>query len=355
MVEIGPREISGMLATLESHKLHIFPQQCVRSRHRKAACTLCADNCPTGAIVWSGSVRIDADKCIRCGLCAAVCPAGVFEARSPTNAELLRQIEGVAKATSTIAFACPRVAGGDRPGVVRLTCLGRLDASILIGSVAAGIQTIGLVDAECQSCPNSIGHVVAAQAISETDALLQACGVAPRIAFVDHTDLLDQPAGGTTRATSVKADSPSGKRAQAPQPPFNKGELPTRVPAKRLILLSGLRRLADQVVNPELNTTQWATVSIKATCTVCQMCAFFCPTGALVRTVEDGKPGLAFKNADCTACNLCRDICYTGSVELSASVDLNKVIADSSEVVWSNTQTSSQEEKVKRLRVLCEC
>jgi formate hydrogenlyase subunit 6/NADH:ubiquinone oxidoreductase subunit I len=67
--------------------------------------------------------------------------------------------------------------------------------------------------------------------------------------------------------------------------------------------------------------------------------------------LEDNKPGLAFKYADCTDCHLCREICYTASIELVARVDLRKVIAQTIEVVWSNTPTSSHEEKLKRLRM----
>ena len=81
------------------------------------------------------------------------------------------------------------------------------------------------------------------------------------------------------------------------------------------------------------------------------MCAFFCPLGALVKIEEGGKPGLAFKHAYCTNCQLCREICYTESIELGTRIDLNKVISQATEVVWSNTQTSSHAEKIKRLRM----
>ncbi len=44
-------------------------------------CTLCAQNCPAGAIEARPYERheIDQDKCIRCGTCAGVCPADAVE------------------------------------------------------------------------------------------------------------------------------------------------------------------------------------------------------------------------------------------------------------------------------------
>ena len=48
-------------------------------------CTLCAQQCPVGAIAPRPYERheIDPQKCIRCGQCAAVCPAGAIHVESP--------------------------------------------------------------------------------------------------------------------------------------------------------------------------------------------------------------------------------------------------------------------------------
>jgi formate hydrogenlyase subunit 6/NADH:ubiquinone oxidoreductase subunit I len=349
MEETGLVHIVNELEKLRSRELRVHPHQCVRLRHRKTQCSLCADNCPTGAIIWGDSVQVNAQRCTDCGLCAAVCPTGVFEASNPSNTDLLQQINELGKTNSTIAFACPQVTGEDTCGVLRVTCLGRLDASILIGAAAAGIQQVDMVDCECSGCPNNIGHSVAEQAIAESNKILQACGSASKTAFTPWSDLFDQSAVKKKQPTSSGMKMSPDETPAASQP-LHKGELPVHLPEKMELMLSSIRIFANQVVNPELDTNLWGTVSVNENCTGCQMCAFFCPTGALVKFVDDDKPSLAFKNAYCTNCRLCLETCYTSSIVLSAHVNLNKVMAQSSEILWSNNQASSYQEKTKRLR-----
>jgi formate hydrogenlyase subunit 6/NADH:ubiquinone oxidoreductase subunit I len=72
----------------------------------------------------------------------------------------------------------------------------------------------------------------------------------------------------------------------------------------------------------------WAQFELKEGCTGCQMCAFFCPTGALSKIEEDGKAGVTFRISHCTNCRLCQDICYKEVVALSSDFDLSKVLDD---------------------------
>lgn len=345
MEQTGLAQIVSEFEGLRSRELRVYPHQCVRLRHRKAQCSLCADNCPTGAIIWGDSLQVSPQRCIDCGLCAAVCPTGVFEASAPSNTELLQQINELKNETSTIAFACPRVAGEDACGVLRVNCLGRVDASILVGAAAAGIQQIDMVDYECPGCPNTIGHEVAERNIAEAGKVLQACGSTSRVAFSPWSALLDQPARKVDRSYATANETPQTSQ------PLRKGELPVRLPEKTELILSSLRAFANRVVTPELDESLWGTVSVNEKCTGCQMCAFFCPTGALSTSMEDGKPSLSFRSAYCTNCQLCLETCYTSSIALSAHVNLDKVIAQSDEVLWSNIQSATYQEKVKRLRM----
>ena len=344
--------VAELLERLQSRALSVSPYQCVRARHRKAACTLCADFCPTGAIQWGDAPRVNADRCVGCGVCAAVCPTGVFEALGPTDAELVEAAGRCGRNGSPLNLACPREAAGKLGGALRVPCLGRLDASVLVAAVAAGGQGITLLDGDCGTCPKAPGRKVVDGAAAEANAILEAAGYEARVVFGANGDGrgCDGKSGEWASAGPCEQQDESASRPE--RPALRKGELPVKLPDKRSRLLAGLRRAGAIPGGLSTATHLWAKVTVGSTCTGCLMCAFFCPTGALSRDVHEGRAALAFREADCTACGLCQDVCYTGSIELAASADLRGVTSGTTEIVWSSTQTSSREEKVRRLRGL---
>jgi len=386
MLGLGLDQLVDVLTRLESRAIRVYPRQCAKLRHRRSTCTLCADYCPVQAITWGESLQVDPDKCTGCGICAAVCPTGALEAQNPTNVELLTRIQGLAKEGASTAFACPKyleARGGDANRFLQVNCLGRLDESVLVGAVSLGAQTIWLLDGACQECPYAAGRTVAEQALQRANALLQACGVPQRIFIgpqvplgprtaprpsapegISRRDFFTLLTRQAVKTTVVAVDSVlggQGAQDEEKQPP-KKGELPVRLPAKRRLILAALRRLGKPVVasftgGGPFGPAQgelWAQFGFQEACTGCQMCAFFCPTGALSKVEEGGKVGVAFRISQCTNCRLCQDICYKEAVVLSSAVDLSQVFDDAVDVllmrdVDATPWLASPEEKLKRL------
>lgn len=369
---LGLGQIADVVTRLGAPDLAIHPQQCSRLRHRNSTCVRCVESCLADAINLQETVDVDATKCTNCGACAAVCPSGALEATNPTNAELLHRIEQ-RKGTACIAFACPKAGCGSDERVVQVRCLGRLDESVLVGAASWQVEQILLVDGPCGDCPEVGGCKHVSRLAEESNALLQAFGTPPRISFVSELPVSRSSSGPSapgeglsrraffsmlTRETRVAAAltvSSVLETANETRPEIKKGALPQHLPANRELVLQALKRLGKAAL-PDLATQSegWAICHISENCTGCQMCAFFCPTGALTREEKDGRPALAFHVARCTNCGLCRDICFWKSIELTTRIDLARVMSDACDVVSLAGEPCADKSSEAKLRRLVE-
>ena len=358
-------QVVDILDRLESHPVVVTSELCARQRHRRSTCSRCVDLCPVGAITWEEGLEIDWEACTGCGICAAVCPTGALETKGPSNDELMVRIKQVISDQDGVVFACPRAQGGCKGGAPCLTvsCLGRLDESLLVGAVAYGAASVWLVDGACAGCPQAVGRALAGAALTRSNALLQAFGVPARVAFRHDLPALPVAGGGrngsaqgvsrrglfkvlareTARVGEITAETVRDSHREHEPEARPRGDLPRALPSRRLLLLAALKRLGSPAVSTFTGDKEgvFARFSLGDACTACQMCAFFCPTGALTRVVEGGRVGLAFRASHCTNCGLCRDICYRDSVLLWPVVDLDKVLSMS--VDWLFAQEMDTE------------
>jgi len=346
MPGLAIEQVGDILDRLEQHPVAVALDLCARHRHRLSTCMACVDVCPVGAITFSEGLQIDWDLCTGCGICTAVCPTAALEARGPSNEEMLAHIQGLMSSQDAVTFACPRAQGDAQGKVACLTvgCLGRLDESLLVGAVAYGAQAVWLVDGACEGCPQAAGHAVAGAMITRANALLEAFDTPARAAFrpvlpalsgkngsasgVSRRGLFKVLARETARVGEITVETMPSRQRKQDTGPRTGGDLPKELPSSRLLLLAALRQLgspAVAVLACEENGP-FAQFRLGEGCTGCQMCAFFCPTGALSRVVEDGRIGLAFRTSHCTNCGLCRDICYRDAALLSSRVDLNELV-----------------------------
>jgi len=352
---VGLPELMEILSRLEGQAVQVQAGQCTRARHRKSTCTRCADACPTGAISWEDGLVVDAEKCTRCGACAAVCPTGALAAASPSDGDLMTRVREMASEKGQVVFACPRCieGNGDATGLVTVACLARLHEAILVGAAAFGARAVVLVDGACRECPQGKARDVAVASVGRANRLLGAFGSATRVTMqgtvppevlaalaqstlgdgLSRRGFFSLLARETVRLGAVTVDTVLSSRGQAEKQEPKKGELPVALPAKRALLLAALKRLGTPPT-ARLDVEGWATFAHTEACTGCQMCAFFCPTGALAKAEDQGKVGVAFRASACTACGLCVDACYQNAVELAAGADVRKILDDVVEYDW---------------------
>jgi len=353
MPVLGLEEFVEIMGRLEGKAIQARPQQCTRIRHRLSTCTRCADVCPTGAIKWENGLEVDAEKCTGCGACAAVCPTSALSAHSPTNGELLVRAKQVLQDLGNVAFACPRYLEANPTKAALVTnCIARLDESVLVGAVSLGAKGVWLLDGECEGCPQASCREVAASCVSRANRLLGSFGISGRIAMVPRLSAENLPEGletdveamsrrsffnllarQTARVGAIAADSVLTSHGMPAQAELKKGEMPVLVPEKRQLLLDALKRLG--VAPREGSTAEgvWLRFGFTEACTGCQMCTFFCPTGALTKWEQEGQVGVSFQMSRCVACGLCRDTCYVKAVVLTDDADLRVVLNETAKVL----------------------
>jgi formate hydrogenlyase subunit 6/NADH:ubiquinone oxidoreductase subunit I len=288
-----------------------------------------------------------------------VCPTGALSAHSPTNVELLGRAKQAIQDTGAVAFACARYQEGTPvKSAVTLTCLGRLDESVLVGALSFGAREVLLLDGACEGCPQAGCRGVAEASVNRANRLLSAFGGSGYIALVPHPPQ-DFVAGlgeadamsrrkffsvlgrQTARVGAIAADSVLASHGMPAEKELKKGEMPVWVPEKRQLLQAALKRLATAPAAGSNAGGVWLKFRFTEACTGCQMCTFFCPSGALTKWEQDDRVGVGFQVSKCVACGLCRDSCYVKAVVLLDEVDLNYVLNETVEALPMRTAESA--------------
>ena len=354
-----PEMAAAALESLASADLRVFPYRCAVMRNRNASCTLCAQACTSGAIsVDADEVTVDPELCVGCGTCATVCPTCALEARSPADAELALRARAALDALGgdTLVVVCDALWRRnadkiDPERAVRVTCLGRLDESVLVEAVARGARRVLLAHGACECCPRSAGVSTYLSVVDTANLLLETWGAQGRVELREKIPACvraQAPAAGPaydeTRRAAFAGVARTGARmlgaegagdaeaapaqggadeveAARPLKVMMDGTLPHFLPDRRERLLDALAELGEPA-DAALETRLWGRVDIdESACKGCLMCATFCPTGAIAKVVRpDGGVVLEHRPADCVKCRCCTDVCPTGALTLREDV-----------------------------------
>jgi ferredoxin len=347
-------------AALDRRGLAVRKDQCLRVRHRKSDCSRCASVCPTEAIALADDLAVSAELCSGCGACAAACPAGALVATEPSDDALRLQIARHVDNSGTVAFACAaylETRADDRPKVVAVPCIARLDESILVAAVLAGASDVVLVDAACGRCPQAALRACVETMVDDTRQLLSHWSrpVAIRLGALSKASK-PLPAAGNggisrrglfaafRRSVADPGAAPSVAPAATPvqqdgrSMPLSFDGRPKAAPERLRRLIEDLRRLGAPAKAAPVTRAPWGDVSVSAGCNGCGICAGVCPTGALAVDEQDGRWSLSLRAADCNRCGLCAQLCMAQALTLADAASMAIVLEPTPRVLVTRGQ-----------------
>lgn len=346
---------------LEKSPVLVRRDNCVAVRNRNSTCRRCVSACHANAIdVCGNEVTLSASLCTACGACAAACPTEALVPVEPSNAQVLHSATAAMEASDDTALvACARISSkrlADPASYVELPCLSRFDEVTALSLAVLGAKRILLVDGDCSTC--KFGECIAhADAAAEyANELLAAQGSAVRVerqtGFPEDV-LVENPEGlfGTTRrgffSEAVGAAKETAMTAarttvaqelglDAPEASIGErlrvtgdGTLPLVQTPRHEAAINAFYALGEPCVEA-IESRLFGNVTVDATkCNSCNMCAVFCPTGAMRRGDEGGVGApatlLEFSASSCVQCGLCVDVCWKGAVAMDSRVSLDQL------------------------------
>lgn len=352
----------GLLEKIDSPYITVHRDRCVAVRNRNATCARCADACVSGCLsIEDGEFAVSPEKCIGCGTCATVCPTCALETRHPEDKELYLQcMEAMQANDGHVVVACDKMLAAaegrfDPAKAVGVTCLGRVEESLIAMLAANGARRVTLVQSQCASCEYAASIDTARAVCASANTLLEAWGSDTRADVAEKLPAslrLEQPLGYDSRrretlerlrdeaarvADIAAAAAVAGEEAvldgDVPEETRytkvdERGVLPQFVPGRRKRLVKALASQGEPQVGT-VATRLWGQVSIDPDrCDSCRMCATFCPTGALRTCDVDGAGGLEHRPGLCVKCGCCVDVCWKDAVTLADEVPTESLMAD---------------------------
>ncbi|MEG1435234.1 MAG: 4Fe-4S binding protein [Gordonibacter sp.] len=343
--------IFGLLEKLNSTDIVVHQNRCAVVRNRNATCSKCVEACTSGCLSYDNNeLVVSPEKCIGCGTCATVCPTCAIEAQHPTDAELLQSCTAVMRATDgEVVIACEQILGAadglyDPAKVVGVVCLGRVEESLIAALAGAGAKQVSLVQAKCSACAHAKGLATAKLVCETANTLLDTWNSSLRARVTEklpavvrrddesfdvrRRDFFSTVRDEATSAAAVTADYAVREALHVEdevEPKYVKvgrdGTLPHQVPDRRVRLLASLSELGKPQ-DVMIETRLWGHVVIELDrCSSCQMCATFCPTGAISKFEDaDGVFGIQHNPGKCVKCLCCTDICVEDALWISDEV-----------------------------------
>ena len=354
-------DVTRLVAIWGRAPLKITPTLCLPIRYQKSDCRICVEKCPVNAVqVTENSISVTDKACTGCGVCASLCPTGVFEMTNLPFHHFFKKAEKYLSQGNAITLECYKVPfEHSLPLSLRVPCLAHITPGLMLKLLSIGAKEIIIRDAGiCEVCESKCGDKAAEDTVLKIQELLKDSGFQQKASVITNVVSINNLTFKGDRLKDYKEDYEVSRREifsmfrkgtykgiaevikeESPQAiESGRDRLKKGLPKEREELLKAMEGLISSNVNPQtpLRSRIFPAVKIDKGCDMCKLCHLFCPTDAL--TIEDTKEGqgIAFKAATCIGCGLCAPVCAKSVLTLKAQEILPDEIIQQKKriIVW---------------------
>jgi len=282
----------GMFGHSPPNELDDAPIVSADSCEARFGCRKCVDTCPApGALeIRVDSLVVSKEHCIRCGLCAGICPVAAIQV--PEMSEnayrgLLGAIQNSTAPRKTLVITCdeekvPKTSWVD---VEHVPGIGTIGARQLAMAASTSINATIIY------CPD--GLCVGKEQVKRVVDLIASITKAsqPSVYYLE----------GTESAAEIEHIHNSADKREGAV------EL-TAIPWRSYV--TAIEKISAE--GSQATGLGFTEMLIAETCTLCNACVDKCPHAAL--GIEGG--ALIFDSSDCTGCGYCRQICPEKAITL---------------------------------------
>lgn len=303
---------------LESDRLTIQPQRCVKNKNRFASCTRCFDTCPTPAISLENGLHVNREACNECMKCTTVCPTEVFVDENYYDffVEIPKR--------EIVSFACEKVNEKETEQHIKLSCLQQIDMNLLLyATMHSNEINIQYDQEQCMKCSKYCGtfeeslqiKIKLLKEMTNKNVQISYCleGYNKMEKLYSRRDLFHFFSGKVTRhvVTPLIEDKPLLPNLRVG---MDKGLYKNMTKA---IVKKYDNQLKEEQRCETLNTM---TLAITNQCDGCGLCANVCPTSAITILDGDNELNIRQQVSLCNGCFSCIDICPNKAISVGASM-----------------------------------
>ena len=275
-------------------------------------CRKCVEACPApGALeVRENSLVVSEGHCIRCGLCAGICPVAAIQVQGMSEDNyraVLDAIENSPASSKTLVITCRE----DKVPKASSTYVEQVPGIGVIGLRQLAMAASTSINATIVYCPD--GLCVGKEHVKRAVELISSIAKAtpPPVHYLEGTG----GAAGIERIHNL-----AHKDGIAVE--LNASPWKNYVTAIECISAKGSHATGLGITD----------MQIAESCTLCNACVDKCPHGALGMRVGE----LIFDSRECTGCGYCRQICPEQAITLPerhASIEFDQTVVYKDEMV----------------------